>query len=140
MKKDVLINIKGIYANDEDRDEIEIFTIGEYYQKDGDYYICYEESESTGFEGSRTTLRVEQEERVTLRRCGAANSQLIVEQGVRHQCHYDMGFGELMIGVLGNSIKSDLGEHGGSLAFKYSLDINMMLASENEMYINIRES
>ena len=140
MKKDVLTNIKGIYANDEDRDEIEIFTIGEYYQKDGDYYICYEESESTGFEGSRTTLRVEQEERVTLRRCGAANSQLIVEQGVRHQCYYDMGFGDLMIGVSGNRIKSSLTDAGGNLEFKYSLDVNSMLASENEMYINVQES
>ena len=140
MKKEVLISIKAVYENEDDRDVIELFTLGQYYKRDGNYCISYEESEATGFEGSRTTLMVEREHRVTMQRKGAANSQLIVERGVRHQCHYDMGFGELMIGVLGNSIKSDLGEHGGSLAFKYSLDINMMLASENEMYINIRES
>jgi len=139
MKKDVLINIKGIYANEDDRDVIEIFTTGQYYKKNGDYYISYDETEATGFEGSRTTLKVERE-KVTLERKGAANSQLIVEQGVRHQCYYDMGFGDLMIGVSGNRIKSSLTDAGGNLEFKYSLDVNSMLASENEMYINVQES
>jgi len=139
MKKDVLINIKGVYANEDDRDVIEIFTTGQYYKKNGDYYISYDETEATGFEGSRTTLKVERE-KVTLERKGAANSQLIVEQGVRHQCYYDMGFGDLMIGVSGNRIKSSLTDAGGNLEFKYSLDVNSMLASENEMYINVQES
>jgi len=139
MKKDVLISIKGVYASDDDRDVIELFTLGQYYKRNGNYYISYEETEATGFEGSRTTLKVEREARVTMERKGAANSQLIVEQGVRHQCHYDTGLGDMMIGVLGSRIKSDLNDAGGNLVVKYSLDINSLLASENEMYINIRE-
>ena len=33
--------------------------------KNGCYYISYEESESHGFEGSRTTLKVDKEDMVT---------------------------------------------------------------------------
>lgn len=139
MKKDVLISIKGIYTVDDDQDVVELFTTGQYYKKNGDYYIAYEETEATGFEGSRTTLRVERE-RVTLERRGSSNSQLIVEQGVRHQCHYDMGFGDMMIGVIGRRVKSSLDDSGGNLSFHYALDVNSMTASENEMYINVRES
>lgn len=139
MKKDVLINIKGIYKNEEDSDVIELFTTGHYYKKNGHYYISYEESEATGFEGSRTTLKVEQEDRVTLQRTGTARTQLIVERGVRHQCHYNVGSGDLMIGVVGNRIKSSLNDSGGNLEFKYSMDINSLLTSENEMYINVKE-
>ena len=140
MKKDVLISIKGIYSSEDDQDVVELFTTGQYYKKDGCYYICYEESQATGFEGSKTTLKVEQEKMVTLNRSGTANSQLIVEQGVRHQCHYDVGCGDLMVGVLGSRIKSSLTDSGGNLEVKYSLDINSMYASENEMYIQIKES
>ncbi len=139
MKKQVLINIKGVYKNQDDSDVIELFTTGQYYKKNGDYYISYEESEVTGFQGSRTTLRVEKENKVTLERSGTAKTQLIVERGVRHQCHYSVAEGDMMIGVMGNRIKSNLTDTGGNLEFKYSLDINSLLSSENEMYIFVKE-
>lgn len=139
MMKDVLISIKGVYIDEDDRDVVELFTIGQYYSRNGNYYISYDETEATGFEGSRTTLKVENEDKVTMLRSGAASSQLIVERGVRHQCHYDVGFGDMMIGVLGSRIKSSLTDAGGNLEFKYSLDINSLLASQNEMYIHVRE-
>jgi len=140
MKKDVLISIKGVFNSDNDQDVVELFTTGQYYKRKGCYYISYEESVATGFEGCTTTLKVEQEKMVTLKRSGTANSQLIVEQGVRHQCHYDVGFGDLLVGVLGSRIKNSLTDKGGNLEIKYSLDINSMYASVNEMYINIKES
>jgi Uncharacterized protein conserved in bacteria len=139
-QKDVLINIKGVYRYDDDEDDVvELFTEGKYYKKNGDYYISYQESEATGFEGAQTTLRVEEQDKVTLVRSGPAVSQLIVQNGVRHQCHYDIGYGDMMIGVQGNLIRSSLGDHGGNLHFRYSLDVNSLLASENEMTINVKE-
>lgn len=140
MKKEVLISIKGVYDSADDHDVIELFTTGTYYKKNGRYYICYDETEATGFMGSKTTLTVDQQDKVTLERSGSTRSQLIVERGVRHQCHYDMGFGDLTIGVSGSSIKSDLGDRGGNLEVKYSLDVNSMLASENAMYVNVKEN
>ena len=140
MKKEVTINIRGTYSyEDEEDDVIELFTTGEYYRKDGSYFISYLESEATGFEGSRTTLKVEDASCVTLSRSGKERTQLIVQNGVRHQCHYDVGYGDMMIGVSGHSIRSTLDDSGGKLEFKYSLDINSLLASENEMQIVVRE-
>ncbi|MDL2233074.1 DUF1934 domain-containing protein [Ruminococcaceae bacterium OttesenSCG-928-L11] len=141
MKKDVLISIKGKYAaENEAADVIELITTGQYYKKNGHYYISYEESEATGFQGSRTTLKVENEDRVTMERSGEALAQLIVQKGVRHQCRYDIGYGDMTIGVSGGQIRSSLGDSGGKLEFTYSLDINSLLASENEMVIQIEEA
>ena len=84
-------------------------------------------------------LRVEADRKVTLSRSGAAKAQLIIERGVRHQCHYDTGYGPMMIGVSGDRVVSELGDHGGRLEFAYSLDVNTLLASENAVYINVRE-
>ena len=108
MKKDVLIDIKGIYRQDGEQDQVELVTTGSYYKRNGDYYIAYDESEMTGFDGTHTVLRVEGSQRVTLSRSGSTKSQLIIERGVRHQCHYDTGYGAMTIGVSGDRVFSDL--------------------------------
>ena len=59
MKKEVLIKIKGVYRQNGEEDEVELLTTGSYYKRNGHYYIAYDESEATGFEGTRTILKVE---------------------------------------------------------------------------------
>lgn len=140
VKKDVLIKIRGVYIVDGSRDVVELMTMGRFYRKNGNYYISYDESEATGFKDTKTTLKVERDDRVTMLRSGAARSQLIIERGVRHQCLYGTGAGDLTIGVSGDEIISNLTEDGGELEFKYSLDINTSLTSENEVYISVEHA
>ena len=139
MKKEVLITIKGIQRSEGDKDEVELLTTGCYYRRGGHYYIAYDESEVTGFEGAHTVLKVEDDRRVTMLRSGSVRSQLIVENGVRHQCNYQVAGNSLIIGVSGDSIVSTLTDEGGDLRFKYSLDINTSLTSENEVQIQVKE-
>lgn len=138
MKKDVLITIKGIQKIDQEQDTTELFTHGEFYKKDGSFFITYTESETTGFDGSITTLAVQGNEKVTLIRSGAAKSHLIMERGSRSVGHYGTLAGELAIGVYGRSIESSLTEKGGDLFFSYSLDVNTSLVSENEVYVTVK--
>ncbi|HEX3025876.1 MAG TPA: DUF1934 domain-containing protein [Clostridia bacterium] len=141
MAKDVLINIKGtVISENSPPDIIELTTAGRYSSKDGNYYISYKESEATGLEGITTTLKVEGESSVTLMRNGAATSRLVLEKGRRHLCHYDTGYGQLMVGVSGCKIKSQLSDLGGDLAFFYTLDINSSLISQNEVFITVKEA
>lgn len=139
MKKDVLIQITGLQTVDGEEDRVELVTVGRYYRKGECYYISYQESEATGFAGSRTTVKVEPENRVVLLRSGSTSSQLIVERGQRHQCCYGTGYGDLLIGISGESVESNLCDAGGDLSFRYAIDINTALASENEVFINIKE-
>ena len=91
MKKDVLITIKGTQRVGGESDVIEMMTTGRFYRKNKLYYISYEETEATGYEGCRTTLKVGPNDKVTMTRFGPSRSQLIVEQGgapsvpVRHR-------------------------------------------------------
>ncbi len=139
MKKDVLISIKGISNVDGEEDVMELMTVGNLFVKDGKQIITYKESEATGFEGTTTMLELTGNSSVILKRRGASRSELIIEKGRRHLCHYDTGAGDIMIGVFSDSITNTLGETGGDVSFKYSLDINSSLASENEVYINVKE-
>ena len=80
MKKDVLITIKGTQKVGGESDVIEMMTTGRFYRKNKLYYISYEETEATGYEGCRTTLKVGPNDKVTMTRFGPSRSQLIVEQ------------------------------------------------------------
>lgn len=136
-KKDVIIEIRGVYAQEEDTDTIDFVTDGVYYKERNCFVIAYNESEMTGMAGCRTKLIVDGERCVTMSRTAPAKSQLIIERGVRHQCHYDTGVGPMTIGVCGDRISSALDEDGGELEFAYSLDINTALASENEVHVKV---
>lgn len=140
IKKDVLITIKGTQTVDGEKDTTELFTQGIFYKKDGCFYITYDESETTGFAGNKTTLKVDGNEKVIFMRGPATRSHLIVEKGKRNIGHYGTEAGDVAIGVSTKEIDSKLCENGGELYFSYSLDINQTYVSDNEVYINIKDS
>lgn len=140
MKKDVLIHIKGIQLINGERDTTELFTQGSFYRRNGNYYITYDESEATGFVGSKTTLKVEENRKVTLIRNGSSRSHLIVERGERNIGQYGTEQGNLTIGINAHKIESRLTDEGGELFFSYSLDVNASLISENEVTIQVEQN
>ena len=139
MKKNVLINIKGIQKIDGVQDVTELFTQGSFYKRNNSYYVTYSESEATGYSGSRTTLKVDSQNRVILIRIGEIRSHLVIMPGERNIGHYGTEAGDLMIGVDAKTVKSTLTENGGSLYFSYTLDVNASLLSENEVTIDVKE-
>lgn len=141
MKKDVVISIKGISYSDEfdDEDIVELTTIGDMRYKEGKYFLTYKETEMTGMLGTVTVLEIDGQNQVILNRRGTNKSQLIIEKGKRHICQYGTEYGEMVLGVTTDSIKSTLSSKGGALSFKYSLDVNSSLASMNEVYIDVKE-
>lgn len=139
MKKDVFIRIKGIQQVDDEKDTTELFTQGNFYRRNNCYYITYEESETTGFAGCKTTLKIEGERKVTLLRSGSYRSHLIIENGERNFGHYGTEAGDIVLGVNARQIRSQLTDEGGELYFSYSLDINSTLLSENEVCISVQE-
>ena len=99
---------------EEDRDHIELMTRGSFTKKNGSYYISYKETQTIGFEGCTTTIKIAEDgSRVALLRFGRANSQLLIERDRRNLCHYETEVGSLTLGVTGDGIgvnydKSDL--------------------------------
>lgn len=139
MKKDVYISIRGVQRADDGRDETELFTRGGFCRRNNSYYITYDESEATGFEGCKTTLKVEGSDKITLIRSGPVRSHLVVQSGERNIGRYGTEQGDIVIGVNTRQIDSHLTDEGGDLYFAYSLDINSSLVSENEVFINIKD-
>lgn len=139
MKKDVVIFINGVDRIDGEDEKIEFMTAGRYYKRDGVRYLSYEEINDDDLQKTKTLLKVEDEKCVTLTRTGAVKSQLIIEKDRRHQCHYDNGIVDWTMGIEASSIENGLEDNGGTLEFRYSMDINAMLQSEHEVNIVVKE-
>ncbi|MBR5486010.1 MAG: DUF1934 domain-containing protein [Oscillospiraceae bacterium] len=138
MKKEVVITITDVQDIDGDTETIELTTAGKFYKKGDVWYLAYEETEATGYEGCTTTLKIEPVGKVTITRFGkTARTQLVVEPGVRHQCLYGTGYGDIMLGVMGSGTQLKLTEDGGEVSFAYSLDVNTSLASHNSVTVQV---
>lgn len=140
MVKDVWIDIKSIQETNGERAVVELSTAGQFLEDDGCCSLVYDEGEENGLQGSVTTLKIYGEDSVILSRSGEYNSQMIIEKGARHLCHYDTPYGGIMMGVSAEYINSTLAGGSGKLSFKYDVDINSSLATRNEIFIHVKES
>ena len=123
MEEKYLITIKGTMEQDGKSDTVELMTRGSLVHKDGAYYIIYKETEATGYEGCTTNVKVADDARkVSMLRFGKVPSQLIIEKGTRHLCHYETGYGAISLGVAADVIEHQLSDQGGKLNFSYTLD------------------
>ncbi|MEG1896470.1 MAG: DUF1934 domain-containing protein [Oscillospiraceae bacterium] len=138
MKENFLIHIEGTIVTDEVKDVVDLTTVGSFYQRDCKSYICYNESDATGFDGSMTTVKV-WDRGASITRYGKHRSCLIIEEGATNICNYDTPAGSIMLDINGVQVKSQLCETGGSLNLAYSLNGSGMLISDNTININVKE-
>ena len=135
----VLLSIVGTQSNGPSQDSVEMLTEATFEQLGDITDIRYNESDDSGFEGCKTHIRAIGEACVTMTRSGQYASQLILEKGQRHLNHYDMGFGQLVMGVNTSKISNTLSPEGGELTVSYTLEMNHSLVSNNRFVLKILE-
>ena len=108
MLKDVLINIKGAQGSDGEESVIELTTDGRFGEKNGGFYITYDESEMIGIDNVKTSLYIKPDNSVILQRSGAIDSRIVVESGKRSVCYYNTPAGEMLIGIFGEKVEHNL--------------------------------
>lgn len=139
MKENYLITIQGFMDVDGDADNVSLTTVGSFYRKNGKYYICYKETEVTGYAGCTSTLKV-WDNGVSLTRFGKdTNSNLIIEKGAVNLCNYQTVAGPILLDINGIDISNNLTDDGGEISFKYSISSNGMLISENKVNVKVKE-
>ena len=125
---------------EENRDHIELMTRGSFTKKNGSYYISYKETQTIGFEGCTTTIKIAEDgSRVALLRFGKVNTQLVIQRDYRNICYYETEVGPITLGVTGDGIACDLSEPaGGTAKFSYLLDADDPTALINRTTLEIQ--
>ena len=107
------------YQGDE-KDELNLDTVGGYYLREGKFYITYSEHRDMGMGDSRIVLKIEQD-MITMRRMGDFHTVMVYTKGEVTEFIYRVPFGELNLKIKTISIKNQLKETGGKITFSYDL-------------------
>ena len=138
MKKEVMLEIRGRQSYDgQEPDVIELVTEGTMELRNGGWDVSYEETELTGLAGVTTTFRVEPG-KVTLSRTGKLRSQMVFQEGVRHESLYQLDFGALLLTVCAKQVFFDIVPDGGTIDLLYSIEIENSAAGIVDYHLDIR--
>lgn len=134
------MTLTSIQREEKDTSESTLDTEIQYYtNEDGERVIAYEESETTGMEGSNMQLRIAKDGMISIVRTGTYQTHLVVQKGKKHFCHYETPLGEFAVGVSAKWVRNELTDEGGKLALRYTVDANSTLLSDNEIRIEIKK-
>ena len=101
MKKNVLLSISSTQQfEDCEPEHIDLVTEAVLYERNGKYYITYEESELTGLAGTRTMVKLDGAS-VSIVRTGTYPSELLFAEGQRHVGLYQTEGGLYFLYVAG---------------------------------------
>ncbi len=138
MKNNVLISLTSVQWQEDEKSETELLTKARHSHENGWDIISYDDTSATGFEGSVTTIKVDNCRNASITRVGTANSVLSLEIGRKHFCQYGTPYGNLQIGVYTHAIKNTIAQDG-KLYLKYTLDLNSSYLSDNEIIMTVQE-
>ncbi|MDR0951684.1 MAG: DUF1934 domain-containing protein [Oscillospiraceae bacterium] len=136
--KEVVISIKGGQQGDDVKEEMELITDGVFSYENGRARLAYMESELTGLEGTRTTFDIDPMS-IIMTREGTLNSQMVFEEGKRHNFLYETPFGAATMGVKTRRVHVALDEHGGDMEVDYMVELQHSVVGYNYVTINVRE-
>lgn len=138
MKQSVMLSILGRqeYLGQEP-DEIELVTEGVLENRNGKWLLSYEESDLTGMSGVTTTFIIESD-KVTLKRTGKLNSQMVFQEGIVHESLYEVEFGALMISVCASRVMADICPDGGMIDLVYAIELEQSAVGTIDYHLDIR--
>ena len=134
----ITVEIKGIQRMDGETADSYVFAEGTLEHLPKATRLTYTEKGVDGERDAVTVLTIS-ETLVTIRRHGDTASHLILKKGERRENPYETPYGTFALGVTAHRIEWKSREHGGRLLLSYSLDMNGIPASENELEITFKE-
>ena len=137
MTEEVLISVKGLHQLDsEQEEEIEVFSAGKYYLKNGKHYILYEEQvEETGeIIKNRIVLKDGFMEVV---KNGPMNAKMTFEQDKKNTSWYNTPFGHLLAGITVTEMQVAEQEELILADVKYRLDINYEQVADSRIQVKV---
>ena len=135
MKKSAVISVLSKQSGNDD-EQIEVVTPGLFYEKDGKFYIVYDETEISGMQGTKTTIKVE-EDQFTLIRKGTTNTKMLFKEKHNDFIMYQTPHGMLQLAINIKKLSIDVDENGGNIKAVYNMGISGQEAISTELSVKI---
>jgi uncharacterized beta-barrel protein YwiB (DUF1934 family) len=136
MKKKAIITVVSKQTGS-DESAIEVVTPGEFYKEDNSYFAIYDETELSGMEGTKTTLKISHDN-FLLTRVGTTNAEMRFKKGTNEISMYDTPYGMLEIKLETKDLKVVLDDKGGEVEIDYNLAISGQEPQKTILKVNIK--
>lgn len=138
MTREVLIRISGLQMMEDDNEpqDVEVITRGEYFLRNGRHFVIYEEA-MEDFGGSvRNTLRITPE-MLSVHKQGIAATHMVFEQEKKNIAHYATPMGDMVVEICTNDVLVEEQEDHLKVVVDYSLDINYEHVSDCKLRVEV---
>lgn len=135
---EVTLRIKTVFESDGKSDTIELTTVANYDFEEGIHILEYEESEVSGLEGSRTTIKVLNKECIAVFRSGQVSTKVMYKLGEEVHSKYNTPYGPIDMIVNTQKIKLDVEDDVfKNLELLYDMELKGLTNSQNNLSIEI---
>ena len=117
MNARYLIKVRSVNIVEGDKTESEVITHADFSPTDKGYSLVYKE-EKNGV-NEETQITVENGEKVIIHRQAEIETDMTIEEGVRHVSYHRLPFGEFSLDIVGKEIKTEIADDGLKLKFSY---------------------
>ncbi len=132
MTKDVVITIVGSQSEG----EIELTTVGNYYNKDDKHYVFYEETPDASSIPIKNKL-IFDDKSFEMTKKGSVTSTMIFDTEKITQSTYQTPFGPIAMEVVTNAYELKEAEELMEMDIDYSLGLNSLEATPCHVYVKL---
>lgn len=119
MSKKAIISICSTQDIGE-KEKIEVVTVGEFSINGDEFIATYDETEISGMEGTKTTLKIKGN-KVVLHREGTTSTKMEFQKDNTQVALYNTPYGMLELKTSTKELDLDVDEKGGNISIKYHL-------------------
>lgn len=116
-----------------------LVTEGKYCFAEGRVTVTYDESELLQAPGTLTqiTFKKKEPKLVAIVRSGTLPGMLVLEEGRRHMCEYNVGFMKLPVTLYASRVKNTISHGAGTLELDYTVELSGGGAQRAKMKITV---
>ncbi len=119
MSKKAIISICSTQDIGE-KEKIEVVTVGEFSINGDEFIATYDETEISGMEGTKTTLKIKGD-KVVLHREGTTSTKMEFQKNNTQVALYNTPYGMLELKTSTKELDLNVNEKGGNISIKYHL-------------------
>lgn len=137
MTKEVLIHMKGLQMmeNMEDQGEpVELITVGEYYFRNKNHYLLYEEVMEEGSDPVKNIVKI-RPGTMEVRKKGIVDVHMIFEENKKNLAYYKTPFGTIEMEIAATKVAVEEKEDEINIRTDYALGMNGMSVADCSMKI-----
>ena len=117
MSCNYLIKVRSVNIVEGDKTESEVITHADFSLSDSGYSLSYKEEKNGVHE--ETQITVDEGKKVIIKRYAEIETDMTIEEGIRHLSYHRLPFGEFSLDVVGDKITSEISDDGAKLFFSY---------------------